>query len=146
MMKKVLLFLLLAFTIFVSNVLGQQGTPQFFDTVSITVSEKTVVPIYSYSYDGMKNYEGAVVGFIFNVANYTDTLASIIFEGGYKLASGTITYTPIDTLTELSSTKPYCFYQTEPVFQYYRLRVPFVTGDNSTLKNIIYFEKFKTLK
>jgi len=145
MMKKVLL-ILFAFIVFANLAKGQQGNTQFFDTVSITVSEKTVVPVYSYSYDGMKNYEGAVVGFIFSVSNYTDTLASVILEGGYKLASGTITYTPVDTLTELGATKPYCLYQTEPVFQYYRLRIPFVTGDNSTLKNILYFEKFKTLK
>lgn len=142
-MKKILILSLLALFGLANMAFSQGSNIQYFDTVSLTVSEKTVTPVYSYSYDGMRNYESAVVGFVFNVVNYTDTLASIIFEGGYKLANGTITYTPIDTLTELSSTKPYSFYQANPVFQYYRLRAPFVSGDVSTLKNIIYFEKFK---
>ena len=142
-MKKILILSLLALFGLANMAFSQGGTPQSLDSVYVAGAEKTVLPIYSYSYDGMKHFEGAVAGFVFDVTNYVDTLTVLIFEGGYKGTDNVIRYTPIDTLTELSSSKPYKFYQTPPVFQYYRMRAPLVSGDTATLKNIIYFEKFK---
>jgi len=105
------------------------------DSVYVQSSAATLEVDYNNFYQGAKKYEG-VVGYIFTVTNYSDTINAIYLEGGYD---GSI-YVRVDSIIKATNGN-YALYDENPVFLKYRLNVPLSAGDTCTVNNVIYYQK-----
>lgn len=130
-MKNTLLLAL----IFIYCTLFSQEKNESIDSVYVVSDTATLEVDYTIYYDGVKNYSG-VVGYMFNVENYVDTIQLIVFEGGYDGQN----YVPIDSLVEPLSGY-YSLYDVNPKYLKYRLGIYAASADTASIKDVTYFQK-----
>lgn len=112
-----------------------QEKNESIDSVYIVSDTAYAEVDYDFYYDGVKNYDG-VVGYIFSVENYIDTIQLIVLEGGYD---GSV-YAPLDSLVEPLNGN-YSLLDIDPAYYKYRLGIYGAAEDTASLKNITYFQK-----